>query len=323
MMNIHRLVRFSLFFLIPSALAVEIGNGPYIPGSFSTVLDMTPNKPGWAFRYDYQYYTGSISAGRPLALGGGFTGELSLDIDANYSLHIFRLVHTFKQKILGAHCSLVAAMPFMNVNVVATSTVKLPGGGKIKTTMSDSNSGFTDIVFIPIAMNWTVKDFQFNFQVPIYAPVGEYTPGRLANPGKNRWVFDPLFFVNWFNPKIGLEITGNIGMAFSTYNYATDYQNGVVFHSEGTIMQYFPLGNQTYLGIGGNWLVYQQLSPDTGSGAQFGSFYSNVFGAGPCLILSKAVGNTKIAAQVKWLPEIEATNHFKGNSIWVTAGILF
>ncbi len=52
-----------------------------------------------------------------------------------------------------------------------------------------------------------------------------------------------------------------------------------------------------------------------------GSFEGRSIGLGPVLSYVKTVGNVNLAAEVKWLPELEVENRLKGNAVWVKLGV--
>ena len=109
----------------------------------------------------------------------------------------------------------------------------------------------------------------------------------------------------------------------ATRNPDADYQNGVVFHAEGTIAQYLPLSKSTTIGVGCNWLYYQQINGDSGSGARLGPFKGRVVGVGPSITILQTVGKVQLYGRVKWLPEVEVKNRLQGNSLWVSGGVSF
>ena len=74
-----------------------------------------------------------------------------------------------------------------------------------------------------------------------YAPTGDYEVGRLANPGKNYWTFEPTLALMYFGQKNGFEASLFTGMSFNLENEETDYTSGNLFHVDGTLAQIYAL----------------------------------------------------------------------------------
>ena len=57
------------FFLYASGPteAEEGGAGDYAPGTYASLINITPNKPGWAVGTGYLFYSGSLSGTLPFA----------------------------------------------------------------------------------------------------------------------------------------------------------------------------------------------------------------------------------------------------------------
>ena len=164
------------------------------------------------------------------------------------------------------------------MDVSAGLDATLPGGKPVTIQRSDRVDGFGDIVFMPLMLNYKCSpDFSTNFRVAAYAPTGDYEVGRLANPGKNYWTFEPTVALMYFGQKNGIEASLFTGMSFNTENEDTDYKTGNQFHMDGTLAQHFPLaGGLAGVGVNGFW--YEQISGDSGSGSTFGDFEGRTAG---------------------------------------------
>ena len=64
-------------------------------------------------------------------------------------------------------------------------------------------------------------------------------------------------------------------------------------------------------------VYYQQISGDSGSGAQLGSFAGMTVGIGPVLSFVYKLGAVNLGAEAKWLHELDTTNRMKGNIAWL------
>jgi hypothetical protein len=105
-------------------------------------------------------------------------------------------------------------------------------------------------------------------------------------------------------------------MDFNTENGATNYQTDL----DLTAAQHLPLFGGVG-GLGANGFFYQQFTGDSGSGARLGSFEGMTTGVGPVVSYAYSLGKFDLAAEVKWLPEIDVTNRLSGNIVWFKIGL--
>jgi hypothetical protein len=87
----------------------ERGAGYYIPGLYASLINITPNKPGFAIGTGYLFYTGSAGGTATLPFGG----ILASNINANASLADLSLTYTFCPTILGAHYTVSLSVPYV------------------------------------------------------------------------------------------------------------------------------------------------------------------------------------------------------------------
>ncbi len=329
--------------------AEEAGFGHYLIGSYSSSIDFSSNAPGLAVGSDFIFYTGEVAGNRVLPLGGHLAAGLKSDV---WLLDV-AAAYTFKEEILGAHYTVGIAVPYiwsvaetnssfspnlrqLLVNAagerIGPKAAKLVArqleDRKLERTLTrkrrDTTSGLSDIVLIPIGLNWTVKDLQITFQSVIYAPTGDFNKDNLVNPGKNYWTFDPILGASYISKKTGTELTVIGGYAMNTVNHATDYLSGSVLHLEATLQQFIPLGSKAnLLGIGANGFYYEQVTDDTGSGAVLGALKDKSMGIGPVITFIHTKGTSAVTFQAKWLPEIETRNRLRGDWVWVSLGCKF
>jgi hypothetical protein len=310
-----------------SAHAEEGGSGHYAPGATASFIDTLPGKPGLAIANYFNYYDASASASKRLSLGGFIVaGTAGIDATA-YSDTILALYQT-PLKIFGGYYAVGVAIPYVWVKVKAKGEVQVTGplGNTITRsgTVSDTANGIGDITLYPFILGWTGLngDLKYDVRLGIYAPTGDYDKGRLANVGKNYWTFEPAVSLSYISSKIGLELTAFAGMDFNTENHKTDYQTGTQFHLDFTAAEHLPLFGGV-IGVGANFFYYQQISGDSGSGAILGDFKGRTVGIGPVLSYMTKIWKKDLVSEVKWLPEIEVKNRFKGDYIWFKLGMLF
>ena len=159
-------------------------------------------------------------------------------------------------------------------------------------------------------------DLDLNARLNIYAPSGSYKVGRLANLGKNYWTFEPLFGFMYMGRKNGREASIFFGADFNTKNHATDYQTGIRLHLDGTLAQHFPLwGGLAGVGISGYW--YEQITGDSGAGANLGDFEARTTGIGPAISYFGKIGDLDFLAELKWLHELDVENRPEGDFVWL------
>jgi len=291
-----------------TAFAEEGGSGHYVPGSMASFVDSVPLKEAFIARYNLLYYNGSVGGNVPLPIGG----QSTLGASATSWAHGLTLV--WRPPVdLGDRWSyaMSATVPFVWMDVSANVTA-----GPITGQRSSSVNSIGDIVLMPLMLNYNVNsNLNASFRVGIYAPTGDYQVGRLANTGKNFWTFEPTLGLMYFGVNNGREASMFLGADFNTVNEATSYTSGTQVHLDGTLAQHFPLaGGLAGVGMNGFW--YEQISPDSGSGASFGDFEARTTGVGPVLSYVFKLGRTDMIAEVKWLDELDTVNRLQGNMVW-------
>ena len=288
-----------------AVLAGEGGVSHILPGANATIVDLPPTKPGGFVKPMYLYYSGKVSAFIPTAAG------LASNADANVNTVAFGGGYTFEQTVLGgAHYTVAAFLPYTWVDISAN--VQTPGGPVYR---QNSVSGFGDLTVVPVMLAWKTGDWQFDFLMPIYAPIGSYKLGRLGNTGLNYWTFDPMAGVSDMNQKVGFNVMLHAGYAMNTENPDTDYHSGSLFHFDGAIQQLLPVGSG-FLSLGAEGFYFNQLTCDSGEGATLGCFKGMTAGVGPVLGYVLPMGKQALSVELKWLPEIDTKKRLKGDYVW-------
>jgi len=301
------------------SLAEEGAGGHYMPGATATFIDALPGKPAIVAADAYTYYHGTVGASRPLEFGGLLT------LGAHATAHADTILGIYETplQVLGGNYSAAILIPYVWMEVNAQVQRTGPLGGIQTFSARDTANGIGDILLYPFMLGWTnALDIKYDVRLGVYAPTGPYDVGHLANTGRNYWTFEPGASVSWLSTKIGTEVTLFAGFDISTKNNATDYQSGEVFHLDATVAQHLPLLGG-FAGIGANGFYYQQISGDSGSGATLGGFEGRTVGVGPAVSYAHKIGSLDLAAEVKWLPEINVEKRLKGDYIWVKVGLVF
>lgn len=302
--------------LSPCMRAEEGAGGHYVPGATSSFIDALPGKPAWVIADAFTYYDGSASAGRALPIAGRVT------LDARATLYADTLFGIYQTplELLGGRYAVGAAVPWVSLEV--TGAVVPPVGPSF--ARSDSAAGLGDITVYPFMLGWMHgPDIKYDVRLGVYAPTGDFDVGEIANTGRNHWTFEPSASFNWLSSKIGTEATVFAGFDFNTENPHTDYTSGTSFHVEATLAQHLPVGKVGIFGLGVNAFYYRQIGGDSGTGAEFGGFEGLTLGVGPVLSYVRKIKSTELAAEVKWLPELDVEKRMEGDYVWFKIGVVF
>ena len=308
--------------LLPWCIRAEEGStGHYVPGATADFIDALPGKPGLAAVNFLTFYNGGAGVGRSFEFGT----RLALGVESTvYADTVALLYETPQLPILGGSYAVSVAVPFVWMEVKAQTELTGPRGRVLQHNVRDTTSGLGDIAFSPFMLGWTQLngDLKYDLRMSVYAPTGSYEVDQLANAGINYWTFEPGFFLSWLSSKIGTEVSFFTAFDFSTKNNTTDYQSGAVFHIDATGAQHLPLLGG-FIGVGANAFYYQQISGDSGSGANLGPFEGRTSGIGPVVSYATKIGKIDLAAEVKWLPELNVNNRLKGDYIWFKVALVF
>jgi hypothetical protein len=214
-----------LLWLAEPLSAEEGGSGQDIIGAYASLVDITPNKPGFVVGDSFIFYGGSAGWTATLPFGGLLASNLKADV----YLEEISLAYTLRPTLFGAHYTVAVAIPhvWQDIEAKAVLNPRLFSRliGTRRKTVTDSTNGISDLVLVPVALNWTFGDLQINPQLAVYAPTGGYQTGQLANAGKNHRMFDTLLGLNYPSHKTGTTLFG--GYAISTENNATHYRNAI------------------------------------------------------------------------------------------------
>jgi hypothetical protein len=301
------------------ATAEEGGSGHYLPGSMASFVDGVPLKEAFIVRANVVNYNGSISAKKPIPIGGRTT----LGADATSWAYGLSLLWRPPVEI-GKDWSyaMSATIPYMVMDVSADVEIEA-GNVSSAVSRSSSTNGLGDIVLMPLMLNYNLDpDFNVNFRLGIYAPTGDYKVGRLANTGKNFWSFSPVLGLMYFGQKNGFEASAFFGATFNTENEDTDYQSGTQAFIDGTLAQHFPLFGGL-AGAGVSAYYYKQVEGDSGDGATLGDFKGKTIGVGPVVSYVTKILDRDTIFELKWLHEVETENRLKGDIVWLKAVFTF
>jgi hypothetical protein len=286
--------------------AAESGMGHYVPGAMASFIDGAPT--GFVVGNIFNYYNGSVGAGRALPIGI----NLAASLDVTTYADVLVLAYGSSFGVLGGKFNVAEMLPYIWADVKG----ELSGPNRTL-TRSDHAEGLGDITLFPFWLGWTKDDFKWDVRLAVYAPTGAYDEKDLANVGLNYWTFEPIVSFSYISKKTGLEVSAFAGLDFNTENDAVDYQSGDVLHLDVTLAEHLPLFGYGVIGIGANAFYWDQITGDSGSGATLGSFEGRTVGIGPVLsYISPPICGQTIMAEVKWLPELDVENRLSGDYVW-------
>ena len=304
------------------ALAVEGGSGAYLLGSRDTFAGIVPG-PGTYITDTSVFMSGK---GPTLSLGGVPVTSPEVNIYVNK----LDIAHFFEGQVFGGTAGVVLSVPWGIGNVTGEFLPSAPFQG-----FKDENNGFGDIVVTPL-IGWHDGNFHYSTGLSIFLPVGKYNTASISavppavndilNFGKNRWAFMPTFNATYMDKATGLEVSGSLGITFSTTNTETDWQTAPELSFETAILQHLPNG----LAFGVSGYAYQQIGEDSGSGADnfrtllgAESLQARVFGIGPIATYSTTFGETPVGFKLKYSYEFEAKRRFESNIVWGSINFSF
>lgn len=292
--------------LTDRANAAEGAAGFYLLGSTTTNAGIVPPPGTYVIDYNY-YYSGSTDFELDIA---GLDVSGGVDADAYYN--VAAPLWVAPGKVLGGNIGFLMLVPIGWKDVSAGLAVEA-GNAQAQADAQDDETKFGDIV--PGAMlGWHHGNWHWKIQGLVNAPTGFWQRGNLANIGFNRWAIDTTGAVTWLDPKIGLELSAAAGFTYNFENPATDYKTGTEFHLEYAAVQNF--SKQFAIGINGYF--YDQVTGDTGAGANLGSFKGRVAAIGPVVNYNFQLGKIPVATNFKYFHEFNVDKRLQGDAGYIT-----
>jgi hypothetical protein len=292
--------------LVPAndASAAEGAASHYLAGTAGDILMAQSPKPGLQVATTLYYQSGDVGA-------AVLQGKVGASLDVDIFLTMPAASYTFEQPVLGAIYSVVAAIPFGYANLDVGLTG--PRGNSFST--SADSFDISDIMVVPLQLNWSFGKFSFEFAEGVIAPTGEYDVNNLVNLGRNYWSFDTVASMTWFNPGSGTDISVAPGIMFNTENNKTNYKTGSEFHVEFVVNQFL---TETF-SIGLRGYYYDQITGDSGSGAVLGDFKSESLAIGPGFVWIPKAGAGDLVILGKWMSDLYAEKRFESD--YFTLGV--
>ncbi len=290
--------------------ADEGGGSFWQPGqaaSYAAVL----GDSGFSFDIVYFQRSGSISAERPIILGGNIAAGYST---TNSFLYLTP-TYTFAQPVLGGQFAVSAALPVGREQTSISGTLSAVGGPTISATRSEALTALGDIS--PMAtLKWARGPNDFMAYATVNLPTGYYSPTNIASIGLGRWAVDEGAAYTFLS-RSGFEASITAGVTENFMNPSTQYQSGVDGHLDLGLS--YSANTDGYVGVVG--YVYRQLSADGGPAARLGPFESRVMGAGPQLGYAFTVGRARLDVNLRGYKEFEAHDRPEGWNAWLTVTV--
>ncbi|NLZ12426.1 MAG: transporter, partial [Alcaligenaceae bacterium] len=136
-----------------------------------------------------------------------------------------------------------------------------------------------------------------------------------SNIAFHRWGADVSVAGTWYEPSVGWDISGVVGITFNGNNSKTKYRSGTEWHLEGGVSRDIS-GPGTTLGAIGYY--HQQISDDSGEGAVLGGFRGRTAALGLTASHTFKLGATPIQARLKVLREFNTRNRVQGTALYLT-----
>lgn len=286
--------------------ADEGGISFWLPGQFGS-LAAVPTEPGWALGSVYYHTSVDSGSNKETQRGGRVTAGLDAKSDAIF----VSPTYTFATPVAGGQAAISVIGALISMEAGVNATLAGPNGATVSGSRTDSLTGGSDLYGLG-TLKWNQGTHNYMAYTMVGAPVGAYQKGRLANAGTNHWSIDAGAGYTYFDTKNEFSVV--MGFTHNFENDATDYKNGVDGHIDWGASRF--VNATTHVGLVGYF--YQQLTGDSGSGAQLGDYKSSVYAVGPQVGHFFAVGHEKWYINFKGYYEFAAENRPEGWNAWVS-----
>ena len=298
-----------------SAFAAEGGMGFYILGQRGQGAGVLPPE-GVFFSLPSYYYSGDASNSEELP----FNGTATLGVDAELLIVMPTAIWVTPLDVFGGDLAFSGTYVYGNADLSADLAIAIPPVIEASVDLTDDRWTAGDPVFSTL-VGWHGENKHYivaaSVNVPANVPARDYDDGRLANVAMNRWAGDITVAGTWLFPQENVELSGATGITFNGKNDDTDYRTGTEFHLEASVFYQFTPA----FSAGLNGYHYQQLTEDSGQGAELGSFKGRVTALGPGLSGTFQVGPIPVSVSLRYFHEVDEKNRLQGSAGWLTVTI--
>lgn len=289
--------------LVGQAQATEGGASLFIPGAHGPGAGIVP-PPGFYFANDFFAYSGELSGGRRVQIGGAVLADIKTEVRADFLTATW--VTPFD--ILGGRLAVGLSLPLGVPRVSAGILIEAPRLGRAFAFSQRDASFVLGDPLVASVIGWDAGKFHWSVGATVNIPAGGYQEGELSNLAFNRWIGDVYAALTWLDPELGLDLSGAIGFEFNGENSATDYRSGNAFHLDVSISKH--LTREFSVGLLAGY--YDQMSEDGGEGNRIGPFKGRVTAVGATAGYDFTVAGTPVSARIKVLREVEVENRAQG-----------
>ena len=299
----------ALSLMATQAGASENGTSFYLLGSKGPMAGVVP-PPGLYLQNDIYYYTARADESQALPTGG----QVAIGLKAQALINLPTLIWSTPYRLLGGRLALGATLPYGHQEVDASLVLGPYAGrtGNRITTMGDP--------VLTGTLGWDNGPFHWSLIGMVNVPVGHYREGSMANIAFHRWGADVSMAGTWYDPAVGWDVSGVVGVTFNGENPKTKYRTGTEWHLEAAVSRDIG-GPDTTLGAIGYY--HQQITDDSGDGAVLGGFRGRTAALGLTASHTSKWGNTPIQARVKVLREFDTRNRVRGTAAYLTLSLPF
>ncbi|KLK90860.1 phenol degradation protein meta [Microvirga vignae] len=294
-----------------AAQATEGGASLFIPGGHGPGAGIVP-PPGFYFANDFFAYSGELTGGRRIQIGGAVLADVQTEVRADF----LTATWVTPLEILGGRTAIGISLPFGVPRVSAGVLIEAPRVGR---TFAFSQRDDSFVLGDPVAaalIGWDAGKFHWQAGTTVSIPAGGYEEGELSNLAFNRWIGDVYAALTWLDPELGLDLSGAVGFEFNGENPDTDYRSGNAFHIDVSISK--NLTKEFSVGLLAGY--YDQVSSDTGAGNRIGPFKGRVTAVGATAGYDFTVAGTPVSARIKVLREVDVENRPQGTIGLFTVG---
>ncbi|WP_087748625.1 SphA family protein [Acidovorax sp. T1] len=211
-----------------------------------------------------------------------------------------RVVHMTGTTLLGGQLGFYGVLPLVKLKVQAAGA-------------SDSRTGFGDIEAASL-LAWHGPQWHTAAALAVVLPTGSYSATRMANPGNNITTLRPVVVASYLTES-GLDLSTKLTYSINRKNSDTDYKSGQYLHADFNagmrVAPAWQVGLQGYL--------IHQTTDDRQNGITAGpdGNRTRVLALGPALRWQTSPAAPSV--ELRWLKEIRARNHTKGDALWLKA----
>ena len=285
------------------AHATEGGASLYLPGLRGPLAGIVP-PPGFYFSSDFLAYSGELSGGRRIQIGGAVLADVEVEIRADF----LTATWVFPLEVLGGRMAIGASLPLGVPRVSAGVLIEAPRLGR---TFAFSQRDASFVLGDPVVtglVGWDAGKFHWSLGASVSVPAGGYQEGELSNLAFNRWIGDVFAAATWFDPETGWDISGAVGFEINGENPDTDYRTGNAFHVDLAVTK--NLTKEFSVGLLAGY--YDQVSEDSGEGNRIGPFKGRVTAVGASATYNVTIVGTPVTTRLKVLREVDVENRPQG-----------